>query len=79
VAAIEEPNRFGPKSAHTLLRRASSRSFTMLLLLIVLILVFGLGGGYYGHSRWGYTGGMGSGVGTVLVILLIAYLLGAFH
>jgi hypothetical protein len=43
----------------------------MLLLLIVLILVFGLGGGYYGHSRWGYTGGMGSGLGTVLVILLI--------
>jgi hypothetical protein len=51
----------------------------MLLLLIILILVLGLGGGYYGHSRWGYTGGMGSGVGTVLVVLLVAYLLGAFH
>jgi hypothetical protein len=39
-----------------------------------------LGGGYYGHSRWGYGGGMGSGVGTVLVILLIFYLLrGSFH
>jgi len=28
----------------------------MLLLLIVLLLVLGLGGGYYGHSRWGYGG-----------------------
>ena len=25
----------------------------MLILIIILILVFGVGGGYYGHSRWG--------------------------
>jgi hypothetical protein len=29
----------------------------MLILIIVLILVFGLGGGYYGHTRWGASGG----------------------
>jgi len=48
----------------------------MLLLLIVLLLVFGVGGGYYGHSRWGYRGGTGIGLGTILLILLVAYMLG---
>jgi hypothetical protein len=28
----------------------------MLVLIIILVLVFGLGGGYYGHSRWGPSG-----------------------
>jgi Protein of unknown function (DUF3309) len=48
----------------------------MLLLIIVLVLLFGGGGGYYGYSRWGSRGGMGI-VGTVLVIVLVMYLLGA--
>ena len=47
----------------------------MLILLIVLILLLGGGGGYYGHSRWGYGGGAGVSLGTILLILLIAYLL----
>lgn len=51
----------------------------MLLLIIILVLLFGLGGGYYGHARWGPTGGAGTGLGTILVILLIAYMLGLFH
>ena len=51
----------------------------MLILLIILILFFGLGGGYYGHSRWGPSGGAGIGLGTILAILLIAYLLGGFR
>lgn len=51
----------------------------MLILLIVLLLLFGGGGGYYGHSRWGYSGGTGIGLGSVLVILLVAYLLGMFR
>ena len=51
-------------------------STAMLILLIVLLLVFGAGGGYYGHRRWGSGGGTGIGLGTVLVILLIAYMLG---
>jgi hypothetical protein len=48
----------------------------MLLLIIVLVLLFGGGGGYYGYSRWGSRGGMGI-LGTVLVIVLVLYLLGA--
>jgi hypothetical protein len=44
----------------------------MLLLIIILILLFGGGGGYYGYSRWG----MGI-LGTVLLIVLVLYLLGA--
>jgi hypothetical protein len=51
----------------------------MLLLIIILILLFGTGGGYYGHSRWGRRGGAGVGLGTVLMILLVAYLLGLIH
>jgi len=50
----------------------------MLILIIVLLLIFG-GGGYYGYGRWGYRGGAGIGVGGVLLILLIAYMLGIFH
>jgi hypothetical protein len=51
----------------------------MLILIIILLLIFGLGGGYYGHTRWGPSGGAGIGLGTILVILLIAYLLGLFR
>jgi len=51
----------------------------MILLIIVLLLVFGLGGGYYGHSRWGYSGGAGTGVGAILAVLLVFYLLGVFR
>jgi hypothetical protein len=48
----------------------------MLILLIVLIIVLAGGGGYWGNSRWGYGGGAGVSLGTILLILLIAYLLG---
>ena len=51
----------------------------MLLLLIILLLMFGLGGGYYGHNRWGVGGGAGISVGTILLILIVAYLLGFIH
>jgi hypothetical protein len=48
----------------------------MLILIIVLVLLLGGGGGYYGHNRWGYRGGAGIGLGTIVLILLVAYLLG---
>jgi hypothetical protein len=51
----------------------------MLLLIIVLVLLFGGFGGYWGHSTYGPTypwAGPGIGLGTILVILLIVYLLG---
>jgi hypothetical protein len=51
----------------------------MLLVVILLVLLFGGGGGYYGYNRWGHSGGAGVGLGTVLVILLIAYMLGIIH
>ena len=50
----------------------------MLLLLILLLLLFGGGGGYYGYSRWGSRGGLGI-VGTVLLIVVIAYLVGGLR
>lgn len=50
----------------------------LILLVIILLVVFG-GGGYYGYGRWGYRGGAGVGLGTVLLILLAAYMLGIVH
>ncbi len=51
----------------------------MLLLLVIVLLVLALGGGYYGRSRWGNSGGAGVGLGTILLVLLVAYMLGIFH
>jgi hypothetical protein len=48
----------------------------MLILIIILLLLFGGGGGYYGYSRWGPRGGMGI-FGTVLIIVVVLYLVGA--
>jgi hypothetical protein len=50
----------------------------MLLLIIILLLLFGGGGGYYGYSRWGAGGGLGI-VGTVIVIAVVLYLVGALR
>ena len=50
-----------------------------LIVIVLLVLLLGGGGGYYGHSRWGYSGGAGIGFGTILLILLIAYLLGVLR
>lgn len=50
----------------------------MLLLILVLLLVLGGGGGYYGYSRWGAGGGLGV-VGTVLIIAVVLYMLGALR
>ena len=50
----------------------------MLLLIIVLLLSFGGGGGYYGYSRWGTGGDLGI-VGTVVLIAVVVYLLGALR
>lgn len=51
----------------------------MLILLIILLLLFAGGGGYYGHSRWGPSGGAGIGLGTILIVLLVVYLMGGVH
>jgi len=47
-----------------------------IVVIILLILILGGGGGYYGYGRWGYGGGAGISLGTILLIVLIAYLLG---
>ena len=50
----------------------------MLLLIIILLLLFGGGGGYYGYSKWGTNGGLGI-VGTVVLIAVVLYFLGALR
>lgn len=49
----------------------------MMLLLLVLILLLGVGG-YWGGNRWNPGSGPGIGIGTVLVVCLIIWLLGGF-
>jgi hypothetical protein len=54
----------------------------MLILIIVVVLLFGLGGGYWGHRQYGETApyaGPGIGIGTILLILLVLYLLGGLR
>ena len=46
----------------------------MLLLLLIVLLVFSLGGGYWGHSRYGFAGW--SPLGIVIVVLVVLYLTG---
>jgi hypothetical protein len=50
----------------------------MLILIVILLLLFGGGGGWYGYNRSGPWGGAGIGLGTILVICLIVWLLGGF-
>jgi hypothetical protein len=45
-------------------------------LLLIILLILLLGGGGFGYHTWGPIGG-GISVGTVLVIILVLYLLGA--
>ena len=51
----------------------------MLIIIIVLLLLMGTGGGYYGHRRWGYGGSAGVGLGTILLIVLVVYMLGGIN
>jgi hypothetical protein len=48
----------------------------MLILIIIWLLALGFGGAYYGHTRWGFSGGAGVGIGTILLILLAVNVLG---
>jgi hypothetical protein len=72
----EEPAQLRPGSQRD---KSTRKKKNMLILIIVLVLLLGGGGGYYGHSRWGYGGGAGVSLGTILLILLIAWMLGLFR
>jgi len=69
--------RLGTDIALIQIRKKEERK--MILLIILLVLLLAGGGGYYGHTRWGPAYGAGTGVGTILVVLLVLYLLGMFH
>ncbi len=45
-----------------------------ILLILVLLLLFGGGGFYYGGPNYG-----GSGLGFVMIVCLVVYLLGGFR
>lgn len=54
----------------------------MLLILLILIILFGGGFGYWGHAQYGtvYPYASGSfGLGGVLLVVLVCYLLGMFR
>jgi hypothetical protein len=49
----------------------------MLTIILIVLLVLALGGGAWGHSRYGAAGW--SPVGLLLVILLVLWLTGNLH
>ena len=49
-----------------------------ILIIILVIVLLGGGGGYYGYNRYG-NNGLGGAVGLVIVVLLVLWLVGAFH
>lgn len=49
----------------------------MLLILLIVLLVLALGGGRWGHSRYGYAGW--SPAGLLLLVLLGLWLTGHLH
>lgn len=51
---------------------------SLIVIIVVLLLLFGGGGGYYGYRRYGGSG-LGSVLGLVLIILLALWFLGGLH
>ena len=52
----------------------------MLLLIILVVLLFGGGGGWWLGNRQEWPGGgYGSGIGTIVLLFLVLYLLGFLH
>jgi hypothetical protein len=49
-----------------------------ILIIIVLLLLLSGGGGYYGYNRYGGRG-LGGVLGLVLIIIIVLWLVGAFH
>lgn len=52
---------------------------SLILILLIVLLLFGGTSGYYAHQQWGAPG-LGGVLGTVVIILLFAFLLrGSFY
>jgi hypothetical protein len=49
----------------------------MLTIFLIVCLVLAIGGGGWGHSRYGYVGW--SPAGLILLVLLVLWLTGALH
>ena len=52
---------------------------TLLIILIIVILFGGVGWGYNSGGAYPYRGIALPGIGGVLLVLLVLYLLGVFH
>ena len=76
-----------PPSSHVRGRSSAAESIAgspfdgeiheMLTIILILLLVLALGGGGWGHSRWGYAGW--SPAGVILLVLLLLWLTGNLH
>ena len=61
---------FGEPRQNGLGETAAEKRMDLVLIIIILVLLFG---GGFGYRRWGYGGGIG--IGGILLIVLIVYLL----
>ncbi len=48
-----------------------------MFIILILLLVFAIGGGGWGHSRYGYAGW--SPAGVVLLVLMVLWFTGRLH
>jgi Protein of unknown function (DUF3309) len=49
----------------------------MLLIVLIVVLLFALGGGGWGHSRYGYAGW--SPAGVILLVMVVLWFTGRLH
>jgi len=47
----------------------------MELIIVVVLIILVFGGGFYGHRTWGPTGGYGIGIGGLVLLLVVLWLL----
>jgi hypothetical protein len=57
---------------------AGDNKMSTLLIIVILLLLFGGGGGYYAFNTYGGVG-LGGVLGTVLLVLLILWIVGALR
>ena len=63
--------------ASVLRSRAVNLKGDAVLILVIILLLLSIGGGAWGHPRWGYAGW--SPLGIILVVILLLWLTGNLH
>jgi uncharacterized protein DUF3309 len=66
-----------PEQATSLRDQRTLESRLMLTILLIVLLILAIGGGSWGHSRYGYAGW--SPAGIIVLVLLLLWFTGGLH